>query len=292
MVDKRKISHWWAEYPMTYGVEHGSTIYREGKDEKKLELGSKEALEKADRQLFEWNRPLHNSSTGPFGKIFPYKEYQNRQILEIGCGIGCMAMLWAKSGAKVTATDLNPTAVDITEKRFQHYGLNGTFQQEDANALSFQYATFDYVFSWGVLHHSPNLERSISELFRVLKPGGEFGVMLYHRNSLFHWYHTIFVEGILHGELRFLNQLQLTSRYGDGYRQEGNPYTWPVSKKEIKKIFTPYTKVLNTRVLGTELDSTLKLMLPGLYYIVPRIVKKAWARRFGWSLWISGKKDS
>ena len=43
--------------------------------------------------------------------------------------------------------------------------------------LPFADASFDYVYSWGVLHHSPDLARSITELMRVLRPGGGFGVM-------------------------------------------------------------------------------------------------------------------
>jgi len=75
-----------------------------------------------------------------------------------------------------------------------------------------------------------------------------------------------------------------------GHRQEGNPYTWPQTKEEIRQIFTPYTSSLNIKLLGTELDSTFKFMLPGLFFLIPKIMKKAWARRFGWSLWISGRK--
>jgi len=289
MTDKKEIASWWAENPMTYGIEHGTTAFHEDEKIEEVGLGSREFFEKADHQLFDWNRPLHNED-GPFGKIFPYQEYRDRPVLEIGCGLGCMSMLWAQRGAKITAADLNPTSVEQTSRRFELFHLDGHIRQEDANNLSFADESFDYVYSWGVLHHSPDIERSISELFRVLKQGGGFGVMLYNRRSLLHWYHTIYVEGILHGESRFLNQQQLASRYGDGHRQEGNPHTWPVTREEVRQIFAPYTSSLNIRLLGTELDSTFKFMLPGLSFLVPGIVKKAWARRWGWSLWIYGRK--
>lgn len=283
------IVKWWAENPMTYGLVHGTSVYRDNDKKQFVEIGSHQFFEYADKQLFEWNKPLHNK-TGRFGKIFPYKKYQNCAVLEIGCGMGGMAMLWAQRGAQITAVDLNPVAVEQTKRRFALFHLSGSIQKEDVNHLSFSNETFDYVYSWGVLHHSPNFERSISEIFRVLKPRGEFGLMLYHRHSLYYWYHIVYVEGFLHNEFRFLNELQLASRYGDGHRQEGNPYTWPITKREIKKSFLLYAHSLKIRLLGTELDSTFKLMLPGVYSIVPRIVKKAWARRFGWSFWISGKK--
>ncbi len=275
---------------MTYGMEHGSTDFLEDGNVVPVNLGTREFFERADQNLFNWNRPLHQAGD-PFGKIFPYQRYRNREILEIGCGLGCMAMLWAQQGARVTAVDLNPVSMQQTQQRFELFHLDGRIQQEDANNLSFSDESFDYVYSWGVLHHSPNIQRSIAELFRVLKAGGEFGVMLYHRHSLLHWYHTLYVEGILHAERRFLNHLELASRYGDGHRQEGNPYTWPMTRAEIRQLFSPYLRNPIIKVLGTELDNTFKFLLPGVSFMVPRIVKKAWARRWGWSLWVYGRKD-
>lgn len=287
--DKKKIASWWAENPMTYGQEHGKTAFREGEETVEVEFGSREFFGNADRQFIEWNRPLHNNR-GHFGKIFPYDEFSGHSVLEIGCGMGYMAMLWVGNGARVTAVDLNPVSITQTRKRFKLFGLEGRIQQEDANSLSFPDGSFDYVYSWGVLHHSPDLERSVSEFFRVLKPGGKFGIMLYNRKSFLHLYHTVYVEGFLHGESLFLDRLQLASRYGDGHRQEGNPHTWPVTEEEMRQMITQYAGTFKIKLLGTELDSTFKYMLPGLYYIVPRVVKKAWARRFGWSIWIEGRK--
>jgi ubiquinone/menaquinone biosynthesis C-methylase UbiE len=285
-----RIAEWWAKNPMTYGISHGTAVYSRDEGERRVELGSREFFEHADDQLYDWNRPLHRHNQ-PFAKIFPYEKYKDKLVLEIGCGMGGMAMLWAQRGAQMTATDLNPVAVEQTTRRFSLFRLLGTVRQENANALSFPDGSFHYVYSWGVLHHSPNLKQSLSELFRVLKPGGEFGVMLYNRHSLYYAYHVAYLEGFLHRESRFLSDLRLASRYGDGHREEGNPHTWPVTKKEIRGLFRPHTDSLKIRVLGTELDSTLKLLLPGLYFFIPPLMKKAWTRRFGWSFWISGRKD-
>jgi SAM-dependent methyltransferase len=161
----------------------------------------------------------------------------------------------------------------------------------DANDLPFLDGEFDYVYSWGVLHHSPSLERSISELLRVLRSGGMYGVMLYNRKSLAHWYITQYVEGFLNFEDQFLGPLELASRYGDGYREEGNPHTWPVTISEMQKLFNVYSKNFECRCLGTELDGVLLLLWPGIGAIVPKILKKIWARRFGWSLWMKGSKS-
>lgn len=285
---KNDISKWWADNPMTYGKDHGVTVYEDQNGEQDIDFQSKVFFEKADSELFNWNRPLHDD-TGRFGKIFPFERYKGKNVLEVGCGMGGMSMLWAKQQAKITACDLNPVAIEQTRRRFELFGLNGTIQQEDGNMLSFENNSFDYAYSWGVLHHSPDLEKSIAELFRVLKPGGEFGLMLYNRKSLAHWWMTLYLEGFLHGESRFLSELELSSRYGDGDKKEGNPHTWPVTRSEMHTLFSQYSPDVQTRVLGTEMDSCF-FLLPGLYRFIPKSLIKPWARRFGWSIWISGRK--
>ena len=60
------------------------------------------------------------------------------------------------------------------------------------------------VFSNGVLHHTPDIEKSFSEVHRVLKPGGDFWVIVYHRNSIFYWMSLWFVEHLL--KLGFLKR--------------------------------------------------------------------------------------
>jgi SAM-dependent methyltransferase len=279
------IREWWAENPMTYGSVHGHAAYEDGQ----YTLGTPEFFERVDREFFSWNAPLHDHR--PFGRLFPFGSYgQGSRVLEIGCGMGTMAMLWALNGADVTAVDLNPTAVEQTTRRFEIKGLAADIHLEDANRLALPDAHFDYAYSWGVLHHSPNLEQSLSEMMRVLKPGGGFGIMLYNRRSLWHWYLTEYVEGFLHYEKRFLDPLQLASRYGDGYREEGNPHTWPVTRKEMRQALREHCGELKFKILGTELDSVFRTMLPGVGLALPRIVKKSWARRFGWSLWMYGHK--
>ena len=278
------VAEWWAENPMTYADDHGLVTY-EGVQ---VPFGSIEFFDRVDHSFLDWNRPLH--SPAPFGKIFDYQKYQGKKVLEIGCGMGTMASLWAKSGADVTAVDLNPVAVETTRKRFDTFNLSGAVLRVDGKTLPFPDGHFDYVYSWGVLHHSPDLEKSLTEMFRVAKPNAGFGVMLYHRKSFLHWYMTEYIEGFLHRENKFLSPLELASRYGDGHREEGNPHTWPITRKEATEMFNEHSQDVGIDTLGTELDGLFKLMLPGVGMRLPRWVKKPWARRFGWSLWISGHK--
>ncbi len=282
---KKNIQSWWAENPMTYASTHGQAEYSDGR----YIMGTRAFFDRVDKEFYAWNKPLHDQK--PFDKLFPYQKYKQKEVLEIGCGLGTMLMNWAKNGAECTGVDLNPTSIEQTKKRFDEHHLVADLRLEDANHLPFDKNRFDYVYSWGVLHHSPNLALSIKELFRVLKPGGGFGIMLYNRHSLYQWYMTDYVEGFLHHEDQFLTPLELNSRYGDGHREEGNPHTWPITKKEGLDFLKPFSRNVKVRVLGTDLNCVLRLMLPGISRVIPQSIVKALARRFGWSLWFFGTKD-
>jgi SAM-dependent methyltransferase len=283
--DVRTIERWWAEHPMTYADAHGETTYAD----EAPELGSSEFFAQVDRRFYEWNRPLHGER--PFERIFPYDEYgSDDRVLEIGCGMGTMAMNWAQAGVRMTAVDLNEVAVEQTRRRMELAGLDVDVRQADARELPFEDDSFSYAYSWGVLHHSPEIERSLEELMRVLRPGGGFGVMVYHRRSLLHWYLTEYVEGFLNYERRFHDPLGLASRYSDAGREEGNPHTWPLTQRELEGLLAPYGGDGQIRVLGTDLDYVLSMILPGLGR-VPAALKKPLARRFGWSLWASGHRS-
>ena len=284
MNEKQRIADWWSAHPMTYAKTHGEVEYGDGQ----AELGSREFFDLADRRLLQWNAPLHDHR--PFGRLFPYDAYKGKPVLEIGCGMGAMAGFWARGGARVTAVDLAPKSIEQTRRRFDLLGLTGDIREADARELPFANASFDYVYSWGVLHHSPDLRQSIAELMRVLRPGGGFGVMLYHRHSFLYGYTIRFVEGFLHGESRFLDPLELASRYTDGAREEGNPHTWPITKSESRALFGSYSRDLGLKVLGTDLDGIFPYVVPGLGHVLPAWIKKPWARRFGWSLWSHGHK--
>ena len=212
-------------------------------------------------------------------------------MLEVGCGMGTMAMNWAQHDARIVPVDLTQTAVRQTRKRFELHGLEGVPFQAQAERLPFRDNAFDFAYSWGVLHHTPNTKRALEELHRVVRPGGRVGVMLYNRRSILYRFWIRFYEGWIHRETQFLDPLGLASRYGDGAREEGNPHTWPVTDSEvIRDLFTPFARV-RIKHLGTELDNVFRRAMPGFGRLVPRSIKKAYARRWGWSLWIEAEKQ-
>src|SRR5215217_2256793 len=202
--DVSQVRDWWAENPMTYGETHGEAAYRDAS----YDPSTREFFDRVDAEFHSWNKPLHGAT--PFDRLFPFDEFGvSPRVLEVGCGMGTMAMHWAQHGARMTAVDLNPVAIERTRRRFELHGLSGDIQPADGRSLQFEDDAFDYAYSWGVLHHSPDIEKSLREL----RPGGGFGLMVYHRRSFLQWYVIEYLEGLLHYEDRFLSPLELASRY-------------------------------------------------------------------------------
>jgi SAM-dependent methyltransferase len=117
-------------------------------------------------------------------ELVPFESGRGKDVLEIGCGNGADGVMFASRGAVYTGVDLTPAAIDATREHFEILGLPGTFQTENAERLSFRDASFDIVYSNGVLHHTANPERAVAEVHRVLRPGGRAIVMLYHKSSV------------------------------------------------------------------------------------------------------------
>jgi ubiquinone/menaquinone biosynthesis C-methylase UbiE len=101
-------------------------------------------------------------------------------------------------GAKVVALDITVGRVISAQRKLKLVRQGrGCAIQGDAENLPFEDGTFDIVYSFGVLHHTENTEQAISELHRVLKPGGQAAVMLYSKSSYFYLFNQLLVQGIL-----------------------------------------------------------------------------------------------
>ena len=140
-----------------------------------------------DRDFFEKFREYRYRTEWHIPLLVPFAEAKGKQVLEIGTGNGAEGVMFALNGAHYTGVDLTDAALQATRKHFAAMALTGTFQKENAEQLSFPNESFDWVFSHGVLHHTPNTQAAINEVYRVLKPDGRAIVMLYHKQS-FNYY--------------------------------------------------------------------------------------------------------
>jgi ubiquinone/menaquinone biosynthesis C-methylase UbiE len=112
-----------------------------------------------------------------------FARWEGKRVLEIGIGLGTDFMGFVRAGADAVGIDLTEAAVESVRARLADEGLEAELHVADAESLPFPGESFDLVYSWGVLHHTPDTEQALREVRRVLRAGGEARVMLYSRRS-------------------------------------------------------------------------------------------------------------
>ncbi len=124
-----------------------------------------------------------NESPAFSDDLHEYQAFCGKRVLDVGSGNGYVLSRYARAGARVSGVDLTRTAIGLCRRRFELMKLRGSFLVGNAEQLPFEDAAFDCVCSMGVLHHTPDTSRAVSEVLRVLRPGGRVILMFYHRNS-------------------------------------------------------------------------------------------------------------
>ncbi|HET8648294.1 MAG TPA: class I SAM-dependent methyltransferase, partial [Vicinamibacteria bacterium] len=160
---------WWTHHTMSYDWKSRIAAAR----------FSPEWFDEADRRFLHDHR-LFAHDQRPFGRIIPFERLAGTRVLEIGCGMGLHTEHIARAGADITAIDISPTSVAATARWLAMKGVAGEVRQMDAQAMEFPDESFDFVWSWGVIHHSAMTGRIVREIHRVLRAGGEVRVMVYN----------------------------------------------------------------------------------------------------------------
>lgn len=111
-------------------------------------------------------------------------DWHGKRVLEIGTGVGTDARDIIGRGGIYTGINIDRGSTDLTSQALRSFSLPGVVMQGNATSLDFPDGTFDVVYSFGVLHHIPEAEKAVAEIYRVLRPGGELLVMLYNRASI------------------------------------------------------------------------------------------------------------
>ena len=269
------------------------------------EMGTPEFFDRveAHRYTKEWHIP----EAADFGGA------RGLKVLEIGCGLGTDGAQFAKAGADYTGIDLTEAAIGLARTRFEISGLPGEFRVADAENLDFADASFDRVYSHGVLHHTPDTARAIGEIYRVLKPGGRAFVMLYHRGS---YNYRIGIRILRRAGARLLKTESgirivhsLTGEPVESLREHagllkvganghlasdeflsqstdgaGNPLARVYSRREARELFKQFREVeLRAYFLN-------KRFIPLIGKLLPRSLESTLASRWGWHLWIYATK--
>src|SRR5689334_21307992 len=114
----------------------------------------------SDREFFAKYREFRYRTEWHIPTFAAFAEAAGKQVLEIGCGNGADGAMFALNGADYTGVDLTAEAVDATRRHFLAADLPGKFRQENSERLSFADESFDIVYSFGVLHHTPRPDQA------------------------------------------------------------------------------------------------------------------------------------
>jgi ubiquinone/menaquinone biosynthesis C-methylase UbiE len=242
-------------------------------------------------------------------------DFKDKKVLEIGLGQGADSMQIINRGAQYYGIDLTEESVRRLKERFALFNKPYVqIKKANAQQIPFPEDFFDVVYSHGVIHHSPEIEQIVSEIHRVLKPGGKAVVMLYHKKS-FNYYISIallrrvgllvlfafpFLSTViskLTGEnpdrinkhkvnlkaqgLSYLQMRNFVHRSTDG---PDNIYATVWSKKSSRHLFRQFKSI------SFKVHFLNERHLLGLQKILPTAVKTRLANQFGWHLWIFGNK--
>src|SRR5439155_4692846 len=216
------------------------------------------------REIEERRYATHYNLRDLFAKLAGSKG----RLLEVGCGIGVDSIQLAKCGFDVTAVDLTESALQVAKEFAARRDVNINFQLGNAEGLDFPDARFDVVYSFGVLHHTPDIEKAVAEVRRVLRPGGSAYVMLYHRSSLVNLVHRVF-------------RLPYESPRD---RKDHCPVVYTFSRRGVRELFGAYSNV------------SVQAAYPFTYGFGPLTTKtplglrRRLGRAFGWHLMIQASR--
>lgn len=237
---------------------------------KEKKIGTKEYFEELDKFV---------DKTRPYRKKLIQREAkgcEGKNLLEVGCGIGYDIAHWAEYGLRVNAIDLTPFAVKMARQRLKLAGYDGQVKVGNAESLDFFDESFDLVTSFGVLHHTPDTQGAIDEIYRVLRRNGKTIVILYHKYS---W--MVFLSKVAKVPIEF--------------QEKEAPIVKTYTRSQVMKMFSKfknlrietehyYPVITNRNGLLAEMYN--HILVPATRHIPTSII-----RPFGFHLVISGFKE-
>src|SRR5579864_5006170 len=215
--------------------------------------------------------------------IFDFAVFQSARglkVLEIGVGMGADYLEWLKAGAQARGVDLSTASIERARQRCEVAGFKPDLRVADAEQLPFPENSFDIVYSYGVMHHSPNTQQCVREALRVLKPGGRAKIMIYHHPSI-----TGAMLWLRYGLLGGKSLRQSV------YDHLESPGTKTYTRGEARALFKSFTNV-STRLVFSPGDLLLHQASSrfdsGFYKLVWKMFPRWLVRRFGqsWGLFL------
>lgn len=284
------------------------TTYQPGFKFSDAPVGSPEFFAAVERHRYQLEPAIPEKAR--FG------DWAGRDVLEAGCGIATDGINFARHGANYTGVDFSDSAVSVARRRFELEGVPGRIVQASITELPAADQSQDLVYSNGVIHHVPDTQRVVNEMFRVLRPGGKAIVMVYHRSSLNYHLNIMLIRRTMalalvvpgfpalaqritgeepavidghrallreHG-YRYLTDRQLfLNNNTDG---PGNPLSKVTTRAEAQRLFARFQDVrTDARYLNLRI-------YPGGHRLAGTKLARRLERRCGWHLWIEATRPS
>ncbi len=222
--------------------------------------------EEFSKEYFEQIEEFRYSREEDIFAFAQFSRFNGKKVLEVGVGVGTDFLQWVRAGAEAYALDLTEKGIEHVMKRLSTYGLKAKeLRVADAEHIPYSDNYFDLVYSWGVIHHTPNMEKALSEIIRVTRPGGTCKLMIYNRHS-FHCFNLWIKYALLKGRpFRSLSWLLYNC-----YESLG---TKGYTKREIKKLIAKYPVKLvqlKARTQGFEIAEDSAINSVGIKHKVLR----------------------
>jgi SAM-dependent methyltransferase len=173
-------------------------------------------------------------------RIAAFERFAGKDVLEVGVGQGADHFMFARTGARLTGVDLTEKHCRMTRQFLSAFDLDHRMVNADACALPFADASFDHVYSCGVLLLVPDLPRAMSEILRVLRPGGTATIMLYNKSSLHYWLKTRLYYGWSLGEDAAIGRQAVEDWYTDG---PGYIHVYHYRPSDLRWIFNGFRDI-------------------------------------------------
>jgi 2-polyprenyl-3-methyl-5-hydroxy-6-metoxy-1,4-benzoquinol methylase len=221
-----------------------------------------------------------------------FERWRGKRVLEVGCGIGTDSINFARAGAQLTAVDLSPKSLRVAETRAEVMGVDDRirFAQANAEELATTLAgeSFDLVYSFGVVHHTPRPNRALAQMRKLVAPGGTLKLMVYHRRS---W--KVFWILATQERGRFWRAEELVAKHTEA--QTGCPVAFTYTRREAREL----VEASGFRVVDLGVDHVFPYRIRD--YVEYRYVREPYfrwmpdplfrqfERAFGWHLLITAE---
>jgi SAM-dependent methyltransferase len=205
---------------------------------------------------------------------FRFADFDGQRVLEIGVGQGTDLLQFARSGAACSGVDITERHLDLAGRQLALHGYHADLRLADAVSLPFPDGSFDCVYSFGVLHHIPDVADALAEARRVLRPGGLLMFAVYHRWSAFHLCLKLLSDGVRRGWLPrkgYAGLLATIEGGADGVRVK--PYVRLYSCRRVRALLRDF-QVVDVSVHQLESDHfwprpLARLMTPHIARLEP-----------------------